>query len=220
MVDAFMSAAAWRRLLAALAFTSAICAQTTAPRAQESTSLATCPARKPVLRIAMVSGGESYSSHPAETRFSSTHFTRLHQMPLIGADPLEDRIDAAYGAAESWKFLPHAKGMIIKLRKGLTFNNGTPVTAEDVVFSFELVKSKFADYQGSGLLNGIGVTAKALDPLTVEVDFAHGSPTFDTEISAAVFPIYVTSKAYHSYGEISQAAFDKFRANPLLHADW
>src|SRR5690242_7237053 len=70
--------------------------------AQPSTSLASCPPRQPVLRIAIVSGGESYSSHPAETRFSSTHFTRLHQMPLIGADPKEERIDAAYGAAESW----------------------------------------------------------------------------------------------------------------------
>ena len=61
--------------------------------AQQSTSLDTCPARQPILRIAMVSGGEIYSSHPAETRFSSTHFTRLHQMPLIGADPKEEGID-------------------------------------------------------------------------------------------------------------------------------
>lgn len=183
--------------------------------AQPSTSLDSCPARQPILRIAMVSGGESYSSHPAETRFSSTTFTRLHQMPLIGADPKEERIDAAYGIAESWKYLPGAKGMIVTLRDGLTFNDGTPITAEDVAFSLELNKSRWADPQISGTLAGIGVTAKPIDKKTVQFEFASGSPTFDIEISAAVFPFYVTSKAYHSNGEISQEAFDRFRAKPL-----
>lgn len=183
--------------------------------AKASTSLDTCPARLPVLRIAIVSGGEAYSSHPAETRFSSTHFTRLHQMPLIGADPIEENIDAKFGLAESWEFLHKAKGLVVKLREGITFNDGTPVTADDVVFSLALAASKLADPQISGTLTGIGVTAKALDPRTVQFDFAKGSPTFDIEISTMVFPLYVTSKAYHSNGEISDAAFDRFRAKPL-----
>jgi peptide/nickel transport system substrate-binding protein len=193
----------------------AACTVATPLAAQPATSLDTCPARLPVLRIGIVTGGDIYSSHPAETRFSSTHFTRLHQMPLIGADPKEERIDAAYGVAESWSYLPGAKGMIVKIRNGLTFNDGTPITAEDVVFSLELAKSKFADPQISGTLEGIGVTARALDSKTVQFDFAKGSPTFDIEISTAVFPLYVTSKAYHSNGEISQEAFDRFRSKPL-----
>jgi peptide/nickel transport system substrate-binding protein len=193
----------------------AACAAATPIAAQPATSLANCPPRQPLLRIAMVTGGDVYSSHPAETRFSSTHFTRLHQMPLIGADPKEERIDAAYGVAESWEYLPGAKGMIVKIRDGLTFNDGTPITPEDVVFSLELAKSRFADPQISGTLEGIGVTAKVLDGNRVEFDFAKGSPTFDIEISTPVFPLYVTSKAYHSNGEISQAAFDRFRNKPL-----
>src|SRR5215831_10309891 len=120
--------------LAAVAVLAA-CTFATDLKAQQSTSLDTCPARQPILRIAMVSGGDIYSSHPAETRFSSTTFTRLHQLPLIGADPKEEKIDARYGAAESWSYLPGAKGMIVKLHDGLTFNDGTPITAEDVVFS-------------------------------------------------------------------------------------
>src|SRR5262249_24339662 len=67
----------------------------------------------------------------------------------------------------------------------------------------------------SGTLAGIGVTAKAIDKKTVEFDFGKGSPTFHIEISAAVFPLYVTSKAYHSSGEISEEAVDRFRAKPL-----
>ena len=185
------------------------------PAFAQISSLASCPPRLPPLKIGMVSGGEQYSSHPAETRFSSTHYARLTHLPLFGADPTEESLDAGYGAAESWTYLPGAKGMIVKIRDGLTFNDGSPVTAEDAAFSIELVKSKFADYQGSGLMNGIGVIAKALDPQTLQIDFKQSYATFDIETSAAVFPIYVTSKAYHSKGEITQAAFDAFRSNPL-----
>ena len=194
----------------------AIAAGTAATQAQAADkSLQSCPARKPVLRIATVTGDEIYSPHPAESRFSSTHYARLHQMPLFGVNPLETEIDASYGLAESWKFKPKASGLLVKLKKGLTFNNGDPVTAEDVVFSLQLTASKFADGQISGTLRRIGVKAKVVDANTVEIDFKRGSPTFDLEMSPLVFPIYVTSKKYHSNGEISEKAFDAFRKNPL-----
>lgn len=183
--------------------------------AADATSLSNCPPRKPVLRIATVTGDESYSPHPAEARFGSTHYSRLHQMPLFGVNPLETKIDPSYGVAESWKYLPGAAGLIIKVRKGLTFNNGDPITAEDVAFSLQLSASKFADSQINGTLKGIGVKAKVIDKYTVEFKFAKGAPTFNLELSPLVFPLYVTSKKYHSNGEISQAAFDKFRSKPL-----
>ena|SRR5262245_6474293 len=83
--------------------TRGVCPSLARLAAQPSASLASCPPRQPVLRIALVSGAESYSSHPAETRFSfhPLYAARLHQMPLIGADPKEQRIDAYYGSAES-----------------------------------------------------------------------------------------------------------------------
>jgi len=187
----------------------------TAAQAQTADSLASCPARKPVLRIATVSGDDHYSSHPAEMRFGSTLYARLANFPLFGADPKETKVDASYGVAESWEYLAGARGIRIKIRQGLTFNDGKPVTAEDVAFSVDLTASKFADPQISGTLRQIGVKPKVIDDRTVEIAFARGSPTFDLELSPLVFPLYVTSKAYHSNGEISQEAFDKFRATPL-----
>ena len=185
------------------------------PAVAQAASLASCPPRQPVLRIATVSGDEAYSSHPAEARFSSTHYARLVHMPLFGVDPRETGIDRAYGIAESWSYLPGAAGLSVRLKQGLTYNDGSPITAEDVAFSVELSASRFADSQISGTLQGIGVKARVVDPRTVEIAFSRGSPTFDLEMSPLVFPLYVTSKAYHSAGEISQAAFDKFRSAPL-----
>src|SRR5512145_816476 len=42
--------------------------------------------------------------------------------------------------AESWKESPDGKTYEFKLRRGLKFHNGEPVTAEDVKFSFERYK--------------------------------------------------------------------------------
>jgi ABC-type transport system substrate-binding protein len=203
------------RLPAAVLAAVMIAASSAAMAQAHSTSLASCPPRQPVLRLAIVSGDESYSTHPAEARFQSTHYSRLHQMPLFGVDPLEEKVDAAFGVAESWEYLPGAKGMTVKIRDGLTFNDSTPITVEDVVFSLQLTASKFADSQISGTLQGLGVSAKVIDRRTVQIDFAKGSPTFDQELSPLVFPLYVTSKAYHSNGDMSQEAFDRFRASPL-----
>jgi ABC-type transport system substrate-binding protein len=54
-----------------------------------------------------------------------------------------------------------------------------------------------------------------IDDHNLRIDFAKGSATFAQEFSTLVFPLYVTSEAYHSSGDISQESIDRFRANPL-----
>ena len=112
----------------ALQVVSSLPATAQSPDKSPDTSLAACPPRQPVLRVAGVMT-EEFSPHPVETRFASTHYSRLYLTPLFGADPWEEGVDARFGAAESWKLLPEAKGIEIKLRKGLTYNNGEPITA-------------------------------------------------------------------------------------------
>lgn len=177
-------------------------------------SLAGCPELRPVLRIAG-HFNEEFTPHPAENRFASIFFTRLHQMPLFGADPQENNVDAAFGVAQAWEFLPGARGLIVTLREGLTFNNGDPITAEDVVFSIKLASSDFAEDQIKATLRGIRVTAEVVDKRKVRIEFGKGAPTFVHEMSPLVFPIYITSRKYHSDGVLSQEAFDQFRRNPL-----
>ena len=177
------------------------------------TSLASCPARQPLLRVAGVFASEAFSPHPVETQFSSTHYSRLYQTPLFGADPWEEKVDPRYGVAESWTLLPGAKGIEIRLRKGFTFNNGDPITAQDVAFSLEMYQSRFAEDQVSAALKGIGVKSTVIDDHTLRVDFAKGAVTFAQEFSNLVFPIYVTSAKKH--GEVTQENVERFRADPL-----
>ena len=177
------------------------------------TSLASCPARQPVLRIAGVFSSESFSPHPVETQFASTHYSRLYLTPLFGADPFEENVDPRFGVAEAWTLLPGAKGIEIRLRKGLTFNNGEPITAQDVAFSLEMYQSRFAEDQVSAALKGIGIKTTVIDDYNLRIDFAKGAVTFAQEFSTLVFPIYVTSAKKH--GEVTQENVERFRADPL-----
>lgn len=185
-----------------------------AAQSSPDTSLASCPPRQPVLRVAGVMT-EEFSPHPVETRFASTHYSRLYLTPLFGSDPWEEGVDAKFGAAESWKYLPGAKGIEIKLRKGLTYNNGEPITAADVAFSIELFSSKFAEDQMSAALRGIGLKTEVIDDLSLRIIFNKGMVTFAEEFSSLVFPLYITSRRHHSNGEITQEAIDRFKSAPL-----
>ena len=200
--------------LAGLAAASALAAVNPAAAQAPDTSLATCPPRQPVLRVAGVMT-EEFSPHPVETRFASTHYSRLYLTPLFGSDPWEEKVDARYGAAESWKFLPGAKGIEIKLRAGLTYNNGEPITARDVKFSIDLFSSKLADDQMSAALKGIGLKTEVIDELNLRIVFDKGLVTFAEEFSVLVFPLYITSEKHHSNGEITQETVDRFKAAPL-----
>jgi len=93
----------------------------------------------------------------------------------------EDVSKLVGGVAESWTISEDGKTFTFKLRPGLTFQNGDPVTAEDVAFSLQRVV--LLDKTPSFLLTQFGWTkdnvkdlVKAQDPstfvFTLDADFA------------------------------------------------
>jgi ABC-type transport system substrate-binding protein len=190
--------------------------QASASRATGPTGdLSACPARNPILRVGGVFASEAFSPHPMEGKFSSTHYTRLFNLPLFGADPQETKLDPAYGAAASWEFSADATTLRVRLHEGLTFNNGDPVTAEDVVFSLEAAASEFSDPQLTGIMRAFGATGEAQNERELLIHFKEGAVTFPTEMSPLVYPFFIISKKHHSNGAITQQAFDTFREQPL-----
>lgn len=172
------------------------------------------PVRKEVLRLA-AQWGLPFSGHPADNRFNTTHFTELHQLPIFGVDPHEEGLDKNYGVTRDYTIDDGGGGITMKLRKGLTFHSGEPITAEDIAFSFELSSSEHAEAQIAGGLNGIGLEAiTVVDEETVRIDFEGRSVTFAIEYSPMVNPVYVVNKSAHSNGAMTVEAFDAYRANP------
>jgi peptide/nickel transport system substrate-binding protein len=76
----------------------------------------------------------------------------------------DKKLGLAPSLAESWTQV-NPTTWRFKLRAGVKFHDGTPFTADDVVFSFERARSDTSQLRAYANAAGI---AKAIDPLTVE----------------------------------------------------
>lgn len=105
-----------------------------------------------------------------------------------------DEPDAVYGLiAASADIAADGLSVTFKLRPEAKFSDGTPITAEDVVNSFTLLKDK--GHPSISLTLRDVTSAEALDPLTVRYTFK-GELTRDLPGIVATLP--VLSKAYYS----------------------
>ncbi len=88
---------------------------------------------------------------------------------LVGLGPGQKLVP---DLAESWKIADAGRTYTFTIRPDAQWDDGTPVTAEDVVFTVSMLKD--GDYAGPAGASWSDVTAKALDPKTVE--FTLGKP--------------------------------------------
>src|SRR5713101_3986130 len=108
--------------------------------------------------------------------------------------------------AESWSESPDGLRYEFKLRRGLRFHNGDPVTAEDVKFSFER-------YKGAGAkeLQAHVRQVDVVDPLTVRFVLNEPWPDFMTFYgTTATAAGLVVPKKY-----LTQVGDEGFRKHPI-----
>lgn len=118
-----------------------------------------------------------------------------------------DEPDAVYGLlAKDAEVADDRSSVTFYLRPEAKFSDGTPVTADDVVFSFETLKTKGHPQFGFALKDVVNV--EALDSATVKYTFT-GDLTRDLPMEVAQLP--VLSKAYYT-----SQPFDKTSLDPPL----
>ena len=108
--------------------------------------------------------------------------------------------------AESWTESPDGRIYEFKLRRGLKFHNGDPVTTDDVKFSFERYKGAAA----KELQTRVG-QVEILDPLTVRFHLKEPWPDFMTfyGTTASAAGLVVPKKYFTQVGD------DGFRKHPI-----
>jgi microcin C transport system substrate-binding protein len=105
-----------------------------------------------------------------------------------------DEPDAVYGlVAESAEVADDRMSVTFKLRPEAKFNDGSPITADDVVFSFDALKTMGHPIYAQTLADV--EKAEALDPATVRYSFK-GSLVRDLPLTVAGLPIF--SKAFYA----------------------
>ncbi|MBL4872346.1 MAG: ABC transporter substrate-binding protein [Rhodobacteraceae bacterium] len=117
-----------------------------------------------------------------------------------------DEADSMYGLlAESLEYPSDYSWAIFRLRPEAKFSDGSPVTAEDVVFSQNILQEKgipsiqtfFAEAYES---------VEALDPLTVKFTFREPSETNDMVMQAASTTVF--SKAWWEGRDFAESTLD------------
>ncbi|MGB7748921.1 MAG: ABC transporter substrate-binding protein [Verrucomicrobiia bacterium] len=97
--------------------------------------VADCPPGIPGGRLVIAEPGDPKTFNPITLdESSSMDIARFLFAPLLGSDLIKDEVE--HGLAESWTNSPDGKTWTFKLRKGLHWSDGAPLTVDDVVFTF------------------------------------------------------------------------------------
>lgn len=101
-----------------------------------------------------------------------------------------DEIGASYCFICTTMTYPEDRSEVtFTLRDDVTFSNGEPLTAEDIVFSYETFRDKGLPSFRAVLQTQVE-TAEAIDPLTVRFTFKDGIPTRDLPATVGGLPIF------------------------------
>lgn len=121
---------------------------------------------------------------------------------MVGA---ADEPDSLYGLVAS-SVRRSADGLVYRftLRPEARFQDGTPLTADDVAFTFDILKSPKAHATYRQLLQRI-VSVTALEPHVVEIRFPPGRSR-EMPLIAAGLPIF--SKAYYANRDFEAATLE------------
>ena len=161
-----------------------------------STGLGVAPlAEKQVIRIG--NGSEPKGLDPAKvTGVPEHHILQNLFEGLTGQDPVT--LEPTPGMASSWKVSPDGKTYTFNIRQDATWSDGTPLTAEDFVYSWRRAlepktASEYA-YQLYYLVNGEEFnTGKIKDPGKVGVKAANKQTLVVTLKSPTPFFLRLTS---------------------------
>ncbi len=116
----------------------------------------------------------------------------------------QDEPDALYSlVAESAEVADDRMSVTFKLRPEAKFSDGSPLTADDVVFSLEVLKTKGHPLYGQ-MLQDV-VRAEAIAPHAVRYTFK-GELTRDLPVIVAALPIF--SKKYYSTRDFGETTLE------------
>jgi peptide/nickel transport system substrate-binding protein len=142
---------------------------------------------------------------PATAPPQITPFGLLYAMHDALVRPLPGQKMGA-SLAESWTESPDGRVYEFKLRRGLKFHNGDPVTAEDVKFSFDRYKGA-----GSKEFQTRVQQVEIVDPLTVRFHLKNPWPDFMTFYgTTATAAGLVVPKKY-----VTQVGDEGFKKHPI-----
>lgn len=156
-------------------------------------SLAQEPKRGGTLVYAVLGDPPTIDCHAA-TSFASMHYLSPHYSLLIKIDP-NDPSKVAPDVAQSWTLSDDKLTTTFKLRPGVTFHDGTPLTSADVKASFDRIREPPPGIVSIRKSVYQRITAiEAPDPLTVVFKLKTASPAFLATLASPFNCLYSAAR--------------------------
>lgn len=139
-----------------------------------------------------IGGGPKTLNPLVSTDASSSQIAGLMFSGLVETDPYTG--DTIPHMAKSVEVKPDNVTYIVTLRKGITWSDGKPITADDVVFTWNrIIKEGLgnASHRDGIMINGKLPTVRKLDALTVEFRTPEPFGPFKATLGNAILPKHV-----------------------------
>lgn len=129
--------------------------------------------------------------------------------------------------AENGGITNEGKTLTIKLNPDAVWSDGTPVTAADYVFTYEMVTSEKNTVQTTYPFTDYVTSVEAMDDLTLVVHFSEPfAPWLTTLFNTgyqSVLPKHVLAPVFEAEGSLNEAAWNKaptVGVGPYVFAEW
>jgi ABC-type transport system substrate-binding protein len=170
--------------------------------------------RKGTLVVAIDSLAAQNMDPILETRPGHAHYHAPLYDSLVGFN--FERGGIGPGVAESWKISDDGTSWNFILRKGQKFHNGDPITAEDVKFSIERIRSEESITAQSAAMRRLIKDIEVVDEHTIR---------FHTNGILVYFPTLFSRAIFHDGTIMPKKYFEKvgaeeFRKNPVGSGPW
>ena len=121
-----------------------------------------------------------------------------------------DDISAAYCLlCETMEYPEDRSWVIFNLRKDVTFSDGSPMTAEDVLFSYELFRDKgIPEYRS--VANAKFQSVEVLDPYRIKFTFTPGTPFRDMPAQAGGTIIFSKKHYEENNRDLEKSSLEPF----------
>ncbi len=121
-----------------------------------------------------------------------------------------DEIGAAYCyLCETMEYPEDRSWVIFNLRKDVTFSDGSPFTAEDVLFSYELFRDKGIP-EFRSVANAKFQSVEVLDPYRIKFTFTPGQPFRDMPAQAGSSPVFSKADYVANNRDLEKSSFEPF----------
>ncbi|MFN4203084.1 MAG: extracellular solute-binding protein [Tabrizicola sp.] len=121
-----------------------------------------------------------------------------------------DDVSAAYCLlCETMEYPEDRSWVIFNLRKDVKFSDGSPFTADDVLFSYELFRDKGIP-EFRAVANGKYQSVEVLDPYRIKFTFAPGTPFRDMPAQAGGTPIFSRKHYEENNRDLEKSSLEPF----------